>query len=438
MRTAPSAIDWDAVEEETIRLLCEYIAVDTSNPPGNEEAACRWLAEILQRERIASTYYESAPGRGSLIARLRGSGGSGPLMLLNHTDVVPAQPEYWSVPAFAGVVKDGCVWGRGAQDMKGLGILELMSFLLMKRLDLPLGRDLIFFAIADEEAGGEYGVEWFAREHPELLQADCVINEGAGGVLGFMGADRPIFGIAASEKSPVWLRLRAEGRPGHGSVPHGDNALDRLTRALLRIQQWRRPRRLVPEVAPFLRGLTEAGIITPVENAEDAEQLAESNLLVNALTMDTISLTSLNGGVKVNVIPADATATLDCRLLPGRSADAFITELEGVIDDPGVTIERIFTTEGPASSLDNALFHVVRDVVREHVEDALVLPEICMGFTDSRTLRQLGVPAYGFSPTLSTEEEWRTIHGHDERISIEGLRLGIQILFEVVRRMCVA
>jgi len=175
MTAATPAIDWDAVEEETVRLLCEFIAIDTSNPPGNEEAACRWLAGILQREGISSTYYESAPGRGSLIARLRGSGSRGPLMLLNHTDVVPAQPEYWSVPAFAGVIKDGCVWGRGAQDMKGLGILELMTFLLIKRLELPLGRDLILFAIADEEAGGEYGVEWFAREHPDLLACDTIV-----------------------------------------------------------------------------------------------------------------------------------------------------------------------------------------------------------------------------------------------------------------------
>lgn len=428
-------VDWDALEQEATRLLCEYIGLDTSNPPGNEEIACRWLAEILQREGIASAYYESAPGRGSLIARLPGVGVKGPLMLLNHTDVVPAQPEYWSVPPFAGEIKDGLIWGRGALDMKGLGIIELMTFLLVKRLDLPLGRDLIFFAIADEEAGGEYGVEWFAKQHPELLQADCVINEGAGGMLGFKGTDLPIFGFAAAEKSPLWLRLSTEGQPGHGSMPHAENALDRMVRALKRIQDWRRPRQLTPEVMPFLRGLTKAGILEPVEDIEAAERLATSDLLLNALTMDTISLTSISGGVKVNVIPARAEATLDCRLLPGRDLDAFSEELRAVIDDPRIEIERIFGTEGPSSSLDHELIRTVEAVVREQMEDAIVLPMVCVGFTDSRVFRQLGVPAYGFSPTLASEEERRTIHGHDERIPIEGLRMGMQIMLEVVRRM---
>jgi acetylornithine deacetylase/succinyl-diaminopimelate desuccinylase-like protein len=428
-------IDWDEVEQEATRLLCEYITLDTSNPPGNEEIACRWFAEILQREGISSTYYESAPGRGSLIARLPGVGSTGPLMLLNHTDVVPAQPEYWSAPPFAGEIRDGYIWGRGALDMKGLGIIELMTFLLVKRLDLPLARDLIFFAIADEEAGGEFGVEWFARQHPELLQADCVINEGAGGMLGFKGSDLPIFGFAAAEKSPLWLRLSSEGQPGHGSVPHAENALDRLVRALKRIQDWKRPRRLTPEVMPFLQGLAEAGILESIEDVETAERLAENDLLLNALTTDTISLTSVSGGVKVNVIPARAEATLDCRLLPGRDLSAFTEELRHVIDDPRVEIERIFGTEGPSSSLDHELIRTVQAVVREQIEEAVVLPMVCVGFTDSRVFRQLGVPAYGFSPTLTSEEERRTIHGHDERTPIEGLRTGTQIMFEVVRRM---
>jgi len=428
-------LDWDELEQEATRLLCEYIALDTSNPPGNEEIACRWLAEILQREGIASTYYESAPGRGSLIARLPGAGRKGPLMLLNHTDVVPAQPEYWSVSPFAGEIRDGYVWGRGALDMKGLGIIELMTFLLVKRLELPLARDLIFFAIADEEAGGEYGVEWFARQHPDLLRADCVINEGAGGMLGFKGSDLPIFGFAAAEKSPLWLRLSTEGQPGHGSVPHAENALDRLVRALKRIQEWKRERRLTPEVMPFLRGLAKAGILEAIENVETAERLAVDDLLLNALTTDTISLTSISGGVKVNVIPARAEATLDCRLLPGRDLNAFTEDLRAVIDDPRIEIERIFGTEGPSSTLDHELVRTVEAVVREQLEEAIVLPMVCVGFTDSRVFRQLGVPAYGFSPTLASEEERRTVHGHNERIPIEGLRMGMQIMVEVVRRM---
>lgn len=431
-------LDWDALEEETVRLLCAYLTLDTSNPPGNEAVAARWFAELLRREGIESALYESAPGRESLIARLPGSEGSGDagaVMLLNHTDVVPVEESYWTAPPFSGLVRDGCIWGRGAQDMKGLGILELMTFVLFKRLGLPHRRDLVFFAIADEEAGGEYGVEWFARNHPELLRAHVVINEGAGGMSGFMGSERPIFAFAPAEKSPLWLRLRTEGPPGHGSVPHSKNALERLVRALEKVASWKRERRIVPEVAPFFAALAEAGVIQPIEDVETAEKVAQENLLVNALTMDTVSVTSCNAGIKVNVIPAVCEATLDCRLLPGRSSDAFIAELRAQIDDPEVQVERIFNTEGPSSSYGHELAGIIREVVREHVEDAIVVPSVCVGFTDSRTFRQLGVPAYGFSPTLSTEEERRTVHGHDERIQVESLRLGLQILLGVVRRL---
>jgi acetylornithine deacetylase/succinyl-diaminopimelate desuccinylase-like protein len=440
MASTPAAqqLDWDALERETVDLLCEYIRIDTSNPPGNEALAARWLADLLRREGIESRIYEHAPNRASLIARLPGSDGSGDeeaVLLLNHTDVVPVQAQYWSEPPFAGLVKDGCVWGRGAQDMKGLGVLELMVFLLFKRLGLSHRRDLVFFAVADEEAGSEFGIEWFAQHHPELLRARVVINEGAGGMSSFMGSDRPIFAFAAAEKSPLWLRLRTEGPPGHGSMPHANNALDRLVRALYRVTEWRRPRRIVPEVAPFFAALAAAGVLEPIETVEAAERLAQENPLVNALTLDTISLTSATAGIKTNVIPAVCEATLDCRLLPGKPAEQFIEELRAQIDDPQVQIERIFAAEGPSSPIEGELVAAVREVVREHMEEALVIPTVCVGFTDSRTFRRLGVPAYGFSPTLATEDERRTIHGHNERIQVESLRLGLQILLGVVRRL---
>ncbi len=436
--SAALSLDWDALERETVELLGEYIRIDTSNPPGNEALAARWLADLLHREGIESTAYEHAPNRASLIARLPGSDGSGDaeaVMLLNHTDVVPVEAQYWSEPPFAGLVKDGCVWGRGAQDMKGLGILELMVFLLFKRLGLPHRRDLVFFAVADEEAGSAFGIEWFAQHRPELLRARVVINEGAGGMESFMGSDRPIFSFAAAEKSPLWLWLRTEGPPGHGSMPHANNALDRLVRALFKVTEWQRPRRIVPEVAPFFVALAAAGVLEPIETVEAAERVARENPLVNALTLDTISLTSCTAGIKTNVIPAVCEATLDCRLLPGKPAERFIDELRAQIDDPQVQIERIFAAEGPSSPIEGELVTVIRDVVREHMEEALVMPTVCVGFTDSRTFRRLGVPAYGFSPTLATEDERRTIHGHNERIQVESLRLGLQILLGVVRRM---
>lgn len=439
MTTQP-ALDWDALEQEAVRLLAEYLALDTSNPSGNESIAARWFADLLGREGITSDFYAAAPERESLIARLPGSdpvlsGQENAVVLLNHTDVVPVEAEYWSHPPFAGVVRDGLVWGRGALDMKSLGILEYLAFVLIKRLGLPHRRDLVFFAIADEEAGGEAGVEWFTKHHPELLRAYVVVNEGAGGMAGFMGSDRPVFGFAAAEKTPLWLRLRTEGPPGHGSMPRASNALNRLTRALGKVLDWERERRIVPEVAPLFEALAAAGMMEPLTDTATAARLAEKDPWVNALTQDTISLTTCTAGIKVNVIPASCEATLDCRLLPGTDSAGFIAELAAQIDDPEVRIERIFTAEGPSSSLDHPVVGVFREVIREYLEDAVVVPMVCAGFTDSRTFRQQGTPAFGFSPILATEEERRTVHGHDERVQIDKLGLGLQILFAVVQRL---
>lgn len=240
--TSDPAIDWDAVTEEATRLLAEFVRINTTNPPGNEHLACDWLRELLDAEGIESQSFDPGGGRSSLIATLPGDGSRGKaLTLLNHTDVVPVEEAHWSVPPFDGVVRDGFVWGRGTLDMKGLGILQLMVLLLHRRLDLPLRRDLTFLAVADEEAGGMQGIEYLDRERPELLDCDFVINEGGAGATSLFGAERTVLQVGVAEKGPLWLRLSATGSPGHGSVPHGDNALERLTQALSRVLGWRRP-----------------------------------------------------------------------------------------------------------------------------------------------------------------------------------------------------
>src|SRR5690606_32399097 len=224
-------------------------------------------------------------------------------------------------------------WGRGAQDMKGMGILELVTFLLHKRHNLPLMRDLDFMAVADEEAGSEYGVEFLDRDHPELLDCEYVINEGGGGSTEVLGKQRNTFNIGVSEKGPLWLTLRAHGRPGHGSVPHEDNAADRLVRALHRIQEWQRPLQPAPEVREYFQQLYEAGIIEREPTDEVLAEFAETNPRMRSVQMNSISLTTLNAGVKHNVIPATAEATLDIRLVPGYDTDQFLRELADVIDD---------------------------------------------------------------------------------------------------------
>ena len=431
------AIDWDEVTAEIVGTLRDYLRIDTTNPPGNEQVAAEFLAERLESEGYATEYVEAGPGRVSMRARLAGSGEQRPLMLLNHTDVVPAQREFWDVDPFAAEVRDGQLWGRGALDMKGMGILELLVMLLFKRLKLTPNRDLVFLAVADEEAGSAFGMEWLDKEHRDwLTEPEYALNEGGMGSLNFLGSQHPVFACAPSEKGPLWLRLRAEGQPGHGSTPHDDNAVDRLVRALYRVQQWDQTIVVQPETEETLQRM-RAGNAWP-KGAPSLKRLRQTYPTFSAITQNTISNTGAQSGFKHNVIPADAEATLDCRLLPGESHEAFISKMQEVIDDDKVAIEAVFQSESPASSFQTELVGVVEDVVREQIEGALVIPSTCVGFTDSRVLRRHGVHAYGFVPTLMDASLASGVHGHNERIPIDGLNTGIQILFEVVRRFTAA
>lgn len=435
MASPAPAIDWDEATAEATELFSQFLAVDTANPPGNEAAACDFLGAVLRREGLAYDLYETGPGRVSLHCRLRGDGSAGDVILLNHTDVVPVEREFWTVEPFGGEIRDGYVWGRGALDMKCMGIFELMAVLLLKRLRLPLRRDIVFFAMADEEMGGEYGIDWFTANHPDLLKGDICLNEGAYGWAGWNGVQRPFFGFSPVEKHPLWLRLRAEGPPGHGSLPHKDNALGRLVRALDRIQSWQRPHVILPELRPLFDKLAQVGALPAVQNPADLEPLAAADRMVNAITQDTISLTTCHAGIKTNVIPAQAEATLDCRLLPGQSAENFTRMVRDVIDDPLVSVEPELASDTPASRLESDAYTIAEQIVREFDEQALILPTISSWFTDSRGFRQAGTPAYGFIPVLLEPEDYATIHGHNERLSLENVRLGTQILFELVRRL---
>ncbi len=435
--TSDVAIDWNRLTEEATELLSEYIRVDTVNPPGNETRACEWLAPLLEREGIPFRLYDPGDDRATLVATLPGSGArGGPLVLLNHTDVVPFERAHWTVEPLGGEVRDGYVWGRGASDMKGMGVMELMVFLLHKRMGLPLERDLTFIAVADEEAGSAFGVEFLARAHPEVLQCDYVINEGGTGTTEVFGVQRPVFTIGVAEKGPFWLKLVATGRPGHGSVPHDDNAADRLVRALDRVLAWRRPLMPSAEVLEYFHQLYGAGVLREAVTGALLQRLAAEHPRIHSVQTNSISLTTLNAGVKHNVIPASASATLDVRLVPGYDPDRFIDELRAVIDDPRVIIEEVFRSSTPPSPLDTELYAVMSRAAKSLVEDAIVVPGVSTGFTDSRVFRRLGIPAYGFVPVLLEPEDVGRAHGNDERLSIDNLRLGMQILFETVRGIC--
>ncbi len=435
MSTGPS-INWDTYLDEAIDTLCRFIRVDTSNPPGNERLACEFLGEILRREGVPYELYDAGNDRVSLRAVLEGDGSKRPFMLLNHTDVVPVQREFWEEDPFSGLIKDGFIWGRGTLDMKGLGIAQLMTFLTLKRLGVPLSRDVVFFAQADEEAGSEFGMRFIEREHPETLDAEYVINEGGGGTTELFGVERPVYNIAVTEKGPLWLRLVAEGRPGHGSVPHEDNALDRLVRAMYRVQQWERPMTVSPVLHEYFGRLSRAGVYKGEATAASLAKAAAEDPRIRALLSNTISATTASSGIKHNVIPARAEATLDIRLLPGVKPEEFEAELEQVIDDPKVRIERVHVGWSETNSFDTELFRVMEQVIHDHVEDAVVVPGMTVGFTDSSVLRNRGMISYGFSGGLTTPDLARGVHGHNERVTIDSFRLNCQMVWALTARMC--
>ena len=434
MTTTPQlGVNWDDVTAEITSVLRDYLRINTSNPPGNEQAAAEFLATLLEAEGYECEYVEASPGRVSMRSRLKGTGDERPLMLLNHTDVVPVQEEFWDVDPFAAVEQDGMLWGRGALDMKGMGTLELLIMLLFKRLNLTPNRDIVFLAVADEEAGSAYGMEWLDQnEQGWITEPEFALNEGGMGALNLLGSNRPVFSCSPSEKSPLWLKLRAEGQPGHGSTPHSDNAVERLIRALFAIQNWDRAVTVQPHTAEAIQRMRDANAWAG--SAPSLNKLCQTYPAFAAVTRDTISNTGATSGIKHNVIPADAEATLDCRLLPGESYDDFIKSMRDVIDDEKVSVEVVFGSMGPSSSFETEMVSVIEDVVREQVEGALVIPSTCVGFTDSRVLRRHGVHSYGFVPTLMDASLAAGVHGHNERTPIDGLNTGIQILFEVVRR----
>jgi acetylornithine deacetylase/succinyl-diaminopimelate desuccinylase-like protein len=431
-------IDWDEVAAEAVDLLQQYIRIDTTNPAGNEEPACDWLAALLESEGIPSQKYVSAPNRANLIATLPGSDADlKPLVLLHHNDVVPCERQFWSVAPYEGIIKDGFVWGRGALDMKGMGVLEIMTFLTLKRRGVQLKRPLRLMVVADEEAGSDVGIEWLDAHHPELLDdAAFVINEGGYGAESFLGVERPLFGISMAEKSPVWLNLKSTGRPGHGSAPHEDNVVDRIVRAMHRIQHWERPHVLTEPVADMMRTAYNEGYLEMDPDRVSPDEIGAKHRQLQILLTNTISATGLTSGVKHNVIPASASTTIDCRLVPAYEREKWLNEVRAIIDDPKVDVEVEFTAESPVTS-PTELNDAIKEICNAVMPEAAIIHRVSAGFTDSRTFRRRGVPAYGFVPMLLGPNEQGGMHGNDERISLRNIRIGCEVLYGVTERVCV-
>ena len=428
---------------EAVQLLSEYLRIDTTNPPGNEDRATAFLERVLSEEGIDCQVHESAPGRSNLYARLRGDGSKRAVVMLSHSDVVPADRTYWSVDPFGGLVRDGYIWGRGALDMKNLGIAELVVFLALHRSRFPLKRDVVFLVTADEEAGGAAGARWITRNRPELVSdAEFLINESGKGRL---ENGRAVYSIDITEKSPCWIRLVARGEPGHGSRPKPHSAVNRLIRALNAILAYTPPIKVTDAAERYFAGIAHLQKDGYRERFADIRGTVRDSRFLSALLRNqhhaailrnTISITMLQGSDKINIIPQAATAELDCRLLPGETPDDFVQELKKVVGDDGIEMETTLNFGNTSSPFDSHLVDAVREVVARHHERAEVVPNILSGFTDSHYFRELGIHCYGFMPFLLVDDELRRIHGNDERISVENMERGPRILFEVMEKLC--
>src|SRR5712692_569492 len=395
---------------------------------------------------VEARIFEPAPGKANLYARLSGDGSARPLILLNHMDVVLASPEHWTVDPFSGLIKDGYVWGRGALDMKGEAIAQLMTMLILKRAHVPLERDIIFLATSDEEIGAGVGAAWIAEHQAALVRdAEFLLNEG-----GVTRADGrggvEFYGVGTTEKSPFWLDVTARGTAGHGSRPTPDNPVHRLIRALNRIAEWRTPLTVTPAVERSFRDLATierdstvrrwlSDIRTALRDSV-AVRAITADLTYNALLRNTISITGLKGSDKTNVIPPVATSAIDVRLLPGQDPAAFLGDLMRVMGDTAVTLR----PQGPnwpatESPIETEMFRARTVAAHTRHPNALVTTLMLPGFTDSHYFRRMGIASYGLGPFPLTQGESRGVHGNDERVSVDALRFGVRFYYDVVSRV---
>ncbi|NOZ06183.1 MAG: M20/M25/M40 family metallo-hydrolase [Chloroflexi bacterium] len=438
--------DWTALQNEAVRHLQALIRLETVNPPGNEALAAEYLADILRDEGIEPVILEGSPGRSNLVARLRSADEAAPLLLMGHTDVVPAEADHWTHPPFAAEIADGYIFGRGAVDMKQMVAMELMVMLLLRRMDVPLRRDVIFMASADEEAGGEWGAGWLVDNHPDLIRAEYALNEGGG--FAFEVGGTVFYACQTAEKGYARFALRTRGKPGHASVPHNDNAVIHLAAAIQCLGEQTLPVHVTttlrtmfetigetqtPEVRAALQTLLDGGGLDP-DSLPIREDLRRTFV---AMLHNTATPTMLQSGSRVNVIPSVAEAHVDGRIVPDQTRESFRAELEAVLGDQA-EIEFLDYGAPLESGPDSPLFEVIRQVMMETMPGAVLVPYMLTGATDAKHVTRLGTQVYGFSPVLYNPqvEHFGLAHGHDERIAVDSMGFGTHTLFDVTKRFC--
>lgn len=433
-----------AAGDEAVENLRRYIAIDTTNPPGGEMAAAKFLKSICDAESIENEIADIGNGRANFIATLKGDGSRKKIILLHHMDVVCADPKYWSHKPFSGDLAGGSVYGRGAMDIKGKGMIDLMTLVNLRRMKVPLKRDVVLLAVSDEEENSA-GTKWIIRNRPELLKdAECLVDEGAAIEKTEDGRVMAYF-VSTAEKSPLWLTLKFFGKPGHGSIPIPDSSVNRAIRAagkiISRPPQYSVLPDFVGSIGAYLGGRDvsklpgfEKDLAASLVNPEFLAAISEDPE-INACLCNTISVTGMKGSDKTNVIPNEASITLDCRLLPGVDRDAFIGELKKLVADDSMEVVIQEYSKSFKSSFDTDFTKALKKCAAKFDPGAPVVQTVVTSSTDGSFYREAGVTVYGFEPYRVTGDEIDLAHGNDERISAENVRFGVELMTAVVSEM---
>jgi acetylornithine deacetylase/succinyl-diaminopimelate desuccinylase-like protein len=442
-----AAIDYAALRDETVRALREYLAINTTNPPGNELATAKWLQAFLAKEGIQAEILDTAelgPGRANLYARLKGDGSKKAVALVHHMDVVPADPAAWKYPPFSGALEAGDVWGRGALDMKGIGIIHLMTMVAIKRSGMHLTRDLVFIANSDEESDGTGAITFTARHRDKLADVEFLLTEGEGTWV--ENGKVKFFAMGVAEKRPYWMTLTVKGVPSHGSIPTAVNPVPKIARAVVRASEWQTPVRLLPAVDKYFKALSvlyTGEQRTWFENAAAALQTKRGRAFLlsdpyrNAILRNTVVPTVLKGSDKTNIIPGEASAQLDIRLLPDQDTAAFHHELDRVIGDTSVH-SVVFPGVTPYynASINTAMVRAVETVIAKMLPGVPVGTPLATGATDRPTYAQLGIEAYGLEPFLvESSDELKEVHGNNERVSVENIGFALKFMVAVMEQV---
>jgi len=440
---APPA-HWSVYEDLAQNLLQRYVRINTTNPPGHELRGAEFWQSVFQKEGIETHIFPFAPGRANFVAILHGDGSARPIVLASHMDVVTSTPARWTVPPFSGIIRNGELYGRGAEDMKNEAVAYAVTMIALKREHVALKRDIIFLAVGDEEVDDRGAQDMILHHRDQFRNAEYLITEGGETIRGGDGKVH-IVGIDVAEKAPYWIRISVTGRPGHGSRPIPDSAPNHLVRVLSRILTWQTPIHVSPAVARYLQAVAPQFPSPHREQLQNIQQSLHNPEFVRWLTAqegfnymvrDTVSLTMMHGSNQTNVIPGEASAQFDVRLLPGEDPATFVNELRTVINDPAVTITHVGNFRPPNSASTNSeLYKVMTQVAHQHFPDAVITPSLLSGFTESEMFRRIGIQSYGFCPYGVSEAEADTEHGDNERIGVQELREGPRVMYDVVRRI---